>query len=117
MKSLKQKRLEKGLTVRELASMLGISRQTVCNYEKKRHRPPKRIRDKMKKILDLEEDVDYFKSKTPKQPPRCIVCGKKSKTRGLCQKHYQIWYKYYRCGKKNILSPKEALSDLIKRCR
>ncbi len=55
---LYQKRKVKGLTQQELAAMLGVKANTICNYEKGKRKPRGEVALKLSKILEISlEDL------------------------------------------------------------
>lgn len=95
--SLKRARKAKKLTLRKLAAMVGVSRTTILNYEKKIHSPTQETWIKLKAILDLPgEFSDYFDRKNYGPGRRkcddsqCSIegCLEKPVAKRLCKKHY-----------------------------
>ncbi len=52
MKSLKLKRVEKGLTQGELAKMVGISQNSLSLYELGSHFPRRKVLDRLADVLE-----------------------------------------------------------------
>ncbi len=52
---IRKKRMDLGLTMKEIARRLGVSETTVYNWEIKNIRPYRRTGEKLKAILDLKE--------------------------------------------------------------
>ncbi len=52
---IRQKRLELGLTQRDLAKSLGADKMSVLNWENDKHLPAARFQRRIKKILGVEE--------------------------------------------------------------
>lgn len=55
--NLKKRRLELGLSQKELAEMVGITPKTIQNYEKKRTIPTSAIMEKIVLSLELDEKL------------------------------------------------------------
>ena len=54
---LRKKRMDLGLTMREIAEKVGVSETTVYNWEIRNIRPNRRTAEKLKAILDLAEEI------------------------------------------------------------
>jgi len=97
---LRRRRKELKLTLRELADIVGVSRQAVCDWEHGRFPPTGENWSALKKILGLPGNVeDYFgrKASIGRQPKynentKCIFmgCGERVVAKKMCRKHYQF---------------------------
>ena len=54
---IRKKRMDLGLTMRELAEKLGVTETTVYNWEVRNIKPYRRIEEKLRTILNLSEEV------------------------------------------------------------
>lgn len=54
---LRKRRMDLGLTMREIAERLEVSETTVYNWEARNIKPCRRTEEKLKAILDLKEEV------------------------------------------------------------
>ncbi len=54
---LRKKRMDMGLTMREIAERLEVSETTVYNWEVRNIRPYRKTEEKLKAILDLKEEI------------------------------------------------------------
>ena len=98
MNKLKQARKERGLTLRKLASMIGVSRTAILDYENLKYPPTKETWEKLKSILNLPgEFSDYFDrenrgpgNKKYTDDAQCKIegCTERPVARWLCRKHY-----------------------------
>lgn len=57
---LKEKRLEKGLTRKELAEKAGVNYITICSIENQKLTPTALTIYKLAKVLECEEEVEKF---------------------------------------------------------
>lgn len=96
---MKNARKKKKLTLRKLASLVGVSRQTILDYENLRYPPRPEIWEKLKVALDLPgEFSDYFdrtvtvRGKYMKYTKDSICtfegCTEKPVAKGYCRRHY-----------------------------
>lgn len=92
--TLKEYRKQKHMTLRQLAQSLGVSRQTVFNYECGVCNPTKEMFQVMKSLLGISEDFrDMFPAKRPWRLYGSMKCShegceRKAQSRGMCLKHY-----------------------------
>ena len=103
LRAIRRARLVHGLTVRELAEKLGVSRQAVCDYEAGRYPPIPEVWEKLRRALSLAgSEADYFgrpghrgAAKLYDENSICKIkgCDRPAIARGVCRKHYQrAWY-------------------------
>ena len=52
---LRKKRMDKGLTMKEVADRAGVSETSVYNWEIRNKKPYRRTREKLKSLLDLSK--------------------------------------------------------------
>jgi ribosome-binding protein aMBF1 (putative translation factor) len=52
---LRKKRMDLGLTMKEVADKIGVTESTVSNWERRNIRPYRKAREKLKELYDLEE--------------------------------------------------------------
>jgi len=99
MGKLKNIRKEKKLTLRAVASLVGISRQTILDYENLKYPPRVEIWEKLKAALDLPgEFLDYFDHVANSRGRHmkytatsvCSVeeCKDRPVAKGYCRRHY-----------------------------
>jgi len=98
MNRLKLARREKKLTLRKLASLIGVSRTAILDYENARYPPRQEIWEKLKTILELPgEFFDYFDRENAgpgnqkyTDDDQCSVegCTERPVAKWLCRKHY-----------------------------
>ncbi len=58
--NLKFRRIERGYSQKELASMVGVTNQTISNYERNKIRPSYENMKKISKILDSSVDELFY---------------------------------------------------------
>lgn len=95
---LKVARKEKKLTLRKLASLVGVSRQAILDYENLKYPPRPEVWEKLKTGLELPgEFSDYFdreyngtRNKKYAEDDQCSVegCTEKPVAKWLCRVHY-----------------------------
>lgn len=97
MPTLKELRQAKGLSVRQLSNLIGVSRQTICHYEADKCMPPEDIWVKLVDALGLEgiKREDLFRPRRPSRKyfegkDKCSApgCDKVPVSNGLCVNHY-----------------------------
>ncbi len=54
---IRKKRMDLGLTIREIAARLGVSETTVYNWEIKSRKPYRKTEEKLKAVLDLNKEI------------------------------------------------------------
>jgi len=54
---IRKRRMDLGLTMKEIAIRLGVSETTVYNWEIKNRKPYRKTEEKLKAILNLEEEI------------------------------------------------------------
>ena len=54
---IRKKRMDLGLTMREIAERLGVSETTVYNWEIRNRKPYRRTEEKLRAILGLNEEI------------------------------------------------------------
>lgn len=54
---LRKKRMDLGLTMRELAEKAGVSETTVYNWEIRNIKPYRRTEEKLREIFDITEEI------------------------------------------------------------
>ena len=54
---LRKRRMDLGLTMKEVAEKVGVTETTVYNWEVRNIKPYRRIAEKLKVILDLKEEI------------------------------------------------------------
>lgn len=54
---LRKKRMDMGLTMKEIAQRLGVTEATVSNWERKNINPYKKTREKLRDFFNLDEEV------------------------------------------------------------
>ena len=96
--TLKELRELRGFTVRKLAELIDVSRQTVCHYEADICQPPDSVWQKIVKVLKLKgkdaKKSDYFRKRDPvkkyKNGDTCKHdgCNEKPTSKGYCGRHY-----------------------------
>jgi DNA-binding transcriptional regulator YiaG len=59
---IRKKRMDLGLTMREIAESLGVSETTVYNWEIRNRKPYRRTEEKLKVILKLNKETPYLSS-------------------------------------------------------
>lgn len=102
MKTLKEERLTKKLSLRALASLVGVSRQAILAYEYGEYMPTLKTFKKIKEALNLSGDLfDYFDPNPKKLQninynPNAICkienCDNPPKVKGFCRNHYHQAY-------------------------
>jgi DNA-binding transcriptional regulator YiaG len=55
--SLRKKRMDLGLTMKEVAQRAGVTETTVYNWEIRNRKPYRRTEEKLKAILNLKEEI------------------------------------------------------------
>ena len=98
MNNIKATRKKKALTLRKLASLVGVSRTAILDYENLKYPPNQEVWEKLKSILELPgEFSDYFDRKNLgpgnrkyTEDAQCKVegCTEKPVAKWLCRKHY-----------------------------
>jgi len=102
LNKLRDSRLHKGLTLRDLEERVGVSRQALSAYERGVYPPKVKVWDKLKKVLGLDGDVEDYWGRLPelgrkrKYYPgiKCKErgCGRVPVSKGMCTKHYQRYH-------------------------
>lgn len=54
MVDLQKERMSKGLTQEQLASEVGVVRQTICEIERGKNKPSVKVAKKIAEVLDLD---------------------------------------------------------------
>jgi transcriptional regulator with XRE-family HTH domain len=95
---LKQARTKKGLSLRDLAKKVGVSRQALSAYENGTYPPSTSVWERLKAVLKLTgEIVDYWgreaggvRIKMYVDGTMCSAqgCTEIPVSKGLCRKHY-----------------------------
>lgn len=95
---MKNARKEKKLTLRKLASLVGVSRQAILDFENKKYPPRPEVWKKLKFILELPGEFSaYFDrenagtgNKKYTEDSQCSVagCTEKPVAKWLCRRHY-----------------------------
>lgn len=104
LEKLKQARRKKGLTLRELAAKVGVSRQALSSYERGDYPPSESVWLKLKEILKLPGNPkDYWgrlaqggRIRKYNEGDTCFIdgCDRIPISKGLCRRHYnQLRYK------------------------
>ena len=108
MKSLKSIRLEAKITIRKLANMIGVSRQTIVNYEADVCMPNEKVWKKLQNVLKITSERGKFFRKRKSnilytKNSKCKVAGCKKipRSNGLCINHYiSYWRKHKKTSEK-----------------
>jgi transcriptional regulator with XRE-family HTH domain len=88
-------RLMRLLGLRELALKVGISRQTLSDYERGLYPPTIEIFERLQKSLGLTGDIVEYFGRRPKATPQkkipCCVkdCENKAYCKNMCRAHYE----------------------------
>jgi len=104
MNKLKNARKEKKLTLRALASLVGVSRQAILDYERLKYPPKDIVWKRLKDVLDLPgEFFDYFeyaagtggRNMQYTEDSICAFAGCKERpiAKGCCRRHYNKLYR------------------------
>jgi DNA-binding XRE family transcriptional regulator len=98
LEKLKQARRKKGLTLRDLAAKVGVSRQALSSYERGDYPPSEEIWKKLKEILNLPGmPKDYWgrlaqggRIRKYNKGDTCFIegCDLLPVSKGLCRRHY-----------------------------
>ena len=54
---LRKKRMDLGLTMKDVAEKVGVSETTVYNWEMRNRKPYRKTEEKLRAILDLKEEI------------------------------------------------------------
>ena len=54
---IRKRRMDLGLTMKELAQKTGVTETTVYNWELRNRKPYRRTEEKLRTILDLQEEI------------------------------------------------------------
>ena len=119
---LNEMRKKAEMTMRELAKGLGVSTQTVFNYERGKYNPSEKTFNKMKKLLHLTGDYeDFFDRKSlskygPGDKCKREGCTKPPKSSGYCMTHYiSEWRRKKRLSEKKVAKKKVVKKKMAKK--
>ncbi|MFH1778786.1 MAG: helix-turn-helix transcriptional regulator [Candidatus Omnitrophota bacterium] len=54
---LRKKRMDLGLTMKDIARKVGVTEATVSNWERRNIKPYRKTREKIRELFDLEEEI------------------------------------------------------------